>query len=60
MVLEFVEQSLLRLADRPSFYFAPAFQWGDLTFDESLESMRLFADEVMPALVATSATFSNR
>ena len=34
---------------RPTFYFAPALQWGDMTLDESRESMRLFASEVMPA-----------
>ena len=61
MVADFVGQCLQRLADRPSFYFAPAFQWGDLTFDESLESMRLFAEVVMPdyapaAVASTSAT----
>ncbi len=47
MIADFLAHCLQRLADRPSFYFAPAFQWGDLTFEESLESMRLFADEVM-------------
>jgi alkanesulfonate monooxygenase SsuD/methylene tetrahydromethanopterin reductase-like flavin-dependent oxidoreductase (luciferase family) len=47
MIADFIEHCLQRLADRPSFYFAPAFQWGDLSFEESLESMRLFADEVM-------------
>jgi alkanesulfonate monooxygenase SsuD/methylene tetrahydromethanopterin reductase-like flavin-dependent oxidoreductase (luciferase family) len=60
-VADYIEHCLQRLADRPTFYFAPAFQWGDLSFDESLESMRLFADEVMaryaPAAIAsTSAT----
>jgi alkanesulfonate monooxygenase SsuD/methylene tetrahydromethanopterin reductase-like flavin-dependent oxidoreductase (luciferase family) len=54
MVADFVEQCVLRLKDRPGFYFAPAFQWGDLSFDESLESMRIFAETVMPRF-ATAA-----
>jgi alkanesulfonate monooxygenase SsuD/methylene tetrahydromethanopterin reductase-like flavin-dependent oxidoreductase (luciferase family) len=48
-VADFIEESRARLADRANFYFAPAFQWGDLTLEESLESMRLFAEAVMPA-----------
>jgi len=47
-VRTYIEACLERLQDRPSFYFAPAFQWGDVTYEESLESMRLFAEEVMP------------
>ena len=30
-------------------YFVGSFQWGDLTHEESSHSMRLFAEEVMPA-----------
>jgi alkanesulfonate monooxygenase SsuD/methylene tetrahydromethanopterin reductase-like flavin-dependent oxidoreductase (luciferase family) len=45
-----LEGWLERLGDRPSFYFAPAVQWGDLTFDESLESMQRFAEQVVPAV----------
>lgn len=33
-------------------YFAPAFQWGDISHAEARRSMELFASEVMPALVA--------
>jgi alkanesulfonate monooxygenase SsuD/methylene tetrahydromethanopterin reductase-like flavin-dependent oxidoreductase (luciferase family) len=44
-----LEASLERLHDRPSFYFAPAIQWGDLSYDESLESLELLASEVLPA-----------
>jgi alkanesulfonate monooxygenase SsuD/methylene tetrahydromethanopterin reductase-like flavin-dependent oxidoreductase (luciferase family) len=55
MVREFVEASLERLRGRPSFYFAPALQWGDMSFEESLESMELLAAEVMPRFVAAAA-----
>jgi alkanesulfonate monooxygenase SsuD/methylene tetrahydromethanopterin reductase-like flavin-dependent oxidoreductase (luciferase family) len=37
------------LEDRPALYFAPALQWGDITHEEALESLRLFAGQVMPA-----------
>jgi len=30
-------------------YFVGCFAWGDLTLDQSLKSLRLFADEVIPA-----------
>jgi alkanesulfonate monooxygenase SsuD/methylene tetrahydromethanopterin reductase-like flavin-dependent oxidoreductase (luciferase family) len=53
-VRDYVESALERLRGRPSFYFAPAFQWGDLSYEESLESMRLFANEVMPAFDAAA------
>jgi alkanesulfonate monooxygenase SsuD/methylene tetrahydromethanopterin reductase-like flavin-dependent oxidoreductase (luciferase family) len=61
MVAEYVEQCLERLADRPSFYFAPAFHWGDLTPAESLESMQLFVEAVagqvaVPTRSASSST----
>ena len=52
-VRDFLATSLDRLNGRPSFDFAPAVQWGDLTNAESLESMQLFAYDVMPALVRT-------
>ena len=48
-VRDFISASLEELNGRPNFYFAPALQWGDMTLDESRESMRLFATEVMPA-----------
>jgi alkanesulfonate monooxygenase SsuD/methylene tetrahydromethanopterin reductase-like flavin-dependent oxidoreductase (luciferase family) len=35
--------------DAPSFFFAPAVQWGDITYNEALESLELLAAEVMPA-----------
>jgi alkanesulfonate monooxygenase SsuD/methylene tetrahydromethanopterin reductase-like flavin-dependent oxidoreductase (luciferase family) len=31
-------------------YYVGAFSWGDLTHDESSKSLRLFAEEVMPAI----------
>ncbi len=48
-VRAFLSDCVQRLRGRPSFYFAPALQWGDMTLDESRESLRLMADEVMPA-----------
>ena len=41
-------------------YFAPAFQWGDLTFDESLASMTRFAADVMPAFRRCPSTAAGR
>jgi hypothetical protein len=35
-------------------YFVGTFAFGDLTTDQVLTSVRLFADEVMPALSATT------
>lgn len=49
MVREYVSGCVARLRERPNFYFAPALQWGDMTLDESLESMRLMARDVLPA-----------
>jgi alkanesulfonate monooxygenase SsuD/methylene tetrahydromethanopterin reductase-like flavin-dependent oxidoreductase (luciferase family) len=34
----------------PNLYFMPAVQWGDITTDEAMETMRLLAHEVLPAL----------
>jgi alkanesulfonate monooxygenase SsuD/methylene tetrahydromethanopterin reductase-like flavin-dependent oxidoreductase (luciferase family) len=48
-VRAFVADCVDRLRGRPNFYFAPALQWGDMTLDESRESMRLLASEVMPS-----------
>ena len=31
-------------------YFAPAFQWGNLTHNEALRSLTLFASEIMPSI----------
>jgi len=39
-------------AESGANYFVGAFQWGDLTHEESANSMRLFAQEVMPAVAA--------
>jgi alkanesulfonate monooxygenase SsuD/methylene tetrahydromethanopterin reductase-like flavin-dependent oxidoreductase (luciferase family) len=46
---DFVSACVKELGDRPNFYFAPALQWGDMTLEESRESARLLASEVMPA-----------
>jgi alkanesulfonate monooxygenase SsuD/methylene tetrahydromethanopterin reductase-like flavin-dependent oxidoreductase (luciferase family) len=48
-MVEYLRAAAARLVGRPPLYVAPAFQWGDLTAAESLESMTLFATEVMPA-----------
>ena len=44
-----------QLADKPSFYFAPAVQWGDISPAESLATIQLFATEVMPTVRARAA-----
>ena len=53
---EMVRERLLTWLDefsgRPSFYFSPAIQWGDITTLEAEETLRLLARDVMPALVA--------
>jgi alkanesulfonate monooxygenase SsuD/methylene tetrahydromethanopterin reductase-like flavin-dependent oxidoreductase (luciferase family) len=49
MAREFIADCVERLPERPNFYFVPALQFGDMTLDESRESMRLLAREVMPA-----------
>jgi alkanesulfonate monooxygenase SsuD/methylene tetrahydromethanopterin reductase-like flavin-dependent oxidoreductase (luciferase family) len=36
-------------------YYVSAFQWGDLTHQESSKSLRLFAEEVMPAIERAGA-----
>jgi alkanesulfonate monooxygenase SsuD/methylene tetrahydromethanopterin reductase-like flavin-dependent oxidoreductase (luciferase family) len=48
-VRDFLSACVEELQGRPNFYFAAALQWGDLTLDESRESMRLLARDVMPA-----------
>ena len=35
-------------------YYAGSLAWGDLTHDESSKSLRLFAEEVMPALAEST------
>jgi len=42
-VRAFLERIVDGVQDKPSFYFTAAIQWGDITHDEALESMRLFA-----------------
>lgn len=51
----FLEQVLEEVGERPSFYVTGAFQWGDLTHDEALASLRLFAAEVMPTFLPLRA-----
>jgi alkanesulfonate monooxygenase SsuD/methylene tetrahydromethanopterin reductase-like flavin-dependent oxidoreductase (luciferase family) len=51
-IRNYMERFVDGIKDRPSFYFAPAFQWGDLTCEQARESIRLFAAEVMPAVRA--------
>ena len=36
-------------------YVLCAFAWGTLTYEQSLRSLRLFADEVMPAFTRRAA-----
>jgi alkanesulfonate monooxygenase SsuD/methylene tetrahydromethanopterin reductase-like flavin-dependent oxidoreductase (luciferase family) len=47
-VQDFLGNFIEELGDKPTFYFAGAFQWGDITHQEALESMQIFAEEVMP------------
>ncbi|MFI4935765.1 MAG: hypothetical protein ACHP7N_14175 [Caulobacterales bacterium] len=37
-------------------YYVGSFSWGDLTHQESSKSLRLFAEEVMPAIEAAKVT----
>lgn len=41
-------------AESTSNYFVASFQWGDLTHTEAVNSLRLFAEEVMPAAYDTA------
>jgi alkanesulfonate monooxygenase SsuD/methylene tetrahydromethanopterin reductase-like flavin-dependent oxidoreductase (luciferase family) len=53
-----VKDALLSYLDRlgPNHtYFAPAFQWGDLSHAEARRTMELFVSDVMPALKASRA-----
>jgi hypothetical protein len=45
-----------QLAETGCNYIVGQFAFGDLTRDECLRSIGLFADEVMPVLRATSGT----
>jgi len=42
-------------AESGANYYCGAFSWGDLTHAESSKSLRLFADEVMPAIQQATA-----
>jgi len=44
-----------QLAETGCNYIVGQFAFGDLTCDEALRSIKLFADEVMPPLRATSS-----
>ena len=47
-VQDFLGRFIEEIGDVPTFYFAGAFQWGDIAYGEALESMQIFAEEVMP------------
>lgn len=49
VVEDYLETIVEQFRDRPSFYFVPAVQWGDITSEEALASLQLLAREVMPA-----------
>lgn len=49
VVKDYLETIVEEFRDRPSFYFVPAVQWGDITSGEALASLQLLAGEVMPA-----------
>jgi alkanesulfonate monooxygenase SsuD/methylene tetrahydromethanopterin reductase-like flavin-dependent oxidoreductase (luciferase family) len=50
-----VREQVTRLVETSDCnYVACAFAWGTLTYEQSLRSLRLFADEVMPAFSATA------
>ena len=54
-IREYLERVLEEVGGRPSFYFAPAVQWGDITYGEALASLQLLAAEVMPRFGASAA-----
>jgi alkanesulfonate monooxygenase SsuD/methylene tetrahydromethanopterin reductase-like flavin-dependent oxidoreductase (luciferase family) len=45
------DYALRYAAESDTNYYVSAFSWGDLTHQESSKSLRLFAEEVMPAIV---------
>jgi alkanesulfonate monooxygenase SsuD/methylene tetrahydromethanopterin reductase-like flavin-dependent oxidoreductase (luciferase family) len=47
-VHDFLGRFIEEIGEVPTFYFAGAFQWGDIAYGEALESMQIFAEEVMP------------
>jgi alkanesulfonate monooxygenase SsuD/methylene tetrahydromethanopterin reductase-like flavin-dependent oxidoreductase (luciferase family) len=52
MVRERLLGWLDEFAGRPSFYFSPAVQWGDITTPEAIETLSLLARDVMPVVLA--------
>ena len=46
---EMVREDVAALSDAGADYYIGAFSWGDLTHEEAMQSVRLFATEVMPA-----------
>jgi len=52
MVCERLLSWIDTLGARPSFFFSPAVQWGDITTPEATETLRLLARDVMPAMLA--------
>lgn len=55
VVKDYLETVVEQFRDRPSFYFVPAVQWGDITSEEALASLQLLAGEVMPAFHSSRA-----
>jgi alkanesulfonate monooxygenase SsuD/methylene tetrahydromethanopterin reductase-like flavin-dependent oxidoreductase (luciferase family) len=51
-----VREALLRqLAESGANYFVCRFAFGDLSFDEAQRSLKLFVDQIMPAMAAQAA-----
>lgn len=59
-VRAYLERFLEAFQDRPSFYFAPAVQWGDITYDEALETLQIFAAAVMPSFRPAAGAVGQR
>lgn len=53
------EQVMEMLTTSGCNYFAPAFAWGSLTLGQSLRSLRLFAEHVMPAFATNKPLATN-
>jgi len=49
------DYALRYAAESDAHYYVSAFSWGDLTHQESSKSLRLFAEEVMPAVEGVGA-----
>jgi hypothetical protein len=50
-VLEYMEEYVATGAN----YFVCSFQWGDITHENAMRSIELFASEVMPRYATASA-----